>query len=219
MRLAGCPPVRRVAAGIAADTMAASSVVVVIGRAATIARAMRPAKRSSPYSRMIRARVVLVIAVDDVGSGATAAAIHPHVERSFVAIAEAALGPIELRGRDAEVEQGAGQAVDSGAGEHLGKLVEAAVHGRHPPAESVQPSPRRAQRLLVAIEPEHGQLGTAFEERFGVTAAAERGVEQGSRRHRREHGDDLIDHDRLMGELVLSHELAISALVRSATSR
>ncbi len=48
VRVAGCPPVRRVAAGMAAVTMAASSAVVSIGRAATIARAIRVAKRSSP---------------------------------------------------------------------------------------------------------------------------------------------------------------------------
>ena len=48
VRLAGWPPRRRVAAGIAAVTIAASSAVVEIGRAATIRLAMRPAKRSSP---------------------------------------------------------------------------------------------------------------------------------------------------------------------------
>ena len=48
VRVAGWPPVRRVAAGIASVTMAASSAVVSIGRAATMARAMRVAKRSSP---------------------------------------------------------------------------------------------------------------------------------------------------------------------------
>ena len=48
VRLAGCPPVRRAAAGIAAVTMAASSVVDSMGRAATIALAIRVANRSSP---------------------------------------------------------------------------------------------------------------------------------------------------------------------------
>ena len=48
VRLAGWPPVRRAAAGIAAVTMPASSTVDSIGRAATMARAMRAAKRSSP---------------------------------------------------------------------------------------------------------------------------------------------------------------------------
>ena len=48
VRLAGCPPVRRAGAGMASRTISASSVVVVTGRAATIAAAMRRAKRSSP---------------------------------------------------------------------------------------------------------------------------------------------------------------------------
>ena len=94
------------------------------------------------------------------------------------------------------------------------------MHGRHPLTEPTQPSPRRGQRLLVTIEAEDGQLRAAFEERFGVTAATERGVEQGPLRHRGEHGHDLVHHHRLMGELVESHDVAaISALVRSATWR
>ncbi len=48
VRLAGWPPVRRAGAGIAETTTSASRAVVSIGRAATIAAAMRRAKRSSP---------------------------------------------------------------------------------------------------------------------------------------------------------------------------
>ena len=52
VRLAGCPPVRRVAAGIEERTSSASRAVEVKGsraRSATIRWAMRRAKRSSPY--------------------------------------------------------------------------------------------------------------------------------------------------------------------------
>jgi hypothetical protein len=55
VRFAGCPPVRRAAAGIAATTTAASSVVVSIGRDATIALEIRRANRSSPYCWSTRA--------------------------------------------------------------------------------------------------------------------------------------------------------------------
>ena len=51
LRFAGCPPVRRVAAGIAILTISANSVVVSIGRSArlsSIARAIRLANFSSP---------------------------------------------------------------------------------------------------------------------------------------------------------------------------
>ena len=48
VRLAGWPPLRRAGAGIASRTISASCSVSVIGRAATIARAMRAAYRSSP---------------------------------------------------------------------------------------------------------------------------------------------------------------------------
>jgi hypothetical protein len=46
--------VRRAGAGIALVTTEARSVVVSIGRAATIALAIRDAKRSSPYLRITR---------------------------------------------------------------------------------------------------------------------------------------------------------------------
>ena len=49
-RRAGWPPVRRVAAGMDSRTTSASWPVVVIGRAAMMARAMRRAKRVSPLS-------------------------------------------------------------------------------------------------------------------------------------------------------------------------
>ena len=94
------------------------------------------------------------------------------------------------------------------------------MHGRHPPPEPAQPASRRVQRLLVAIETEHGELRTAFEERLGVAAAAECGVEQRAGGNRGEHVDDLVDHHRLVGEVRRCHGIAaISALVRSATSR
>ena len=54
VRLAGCPPRRRAGAGIASRTIAASCTVESIGRAATIARAIRGAKRSSALVRSRR---------------------------------------------------------------------------------------------------------------------------------------------------------------------
>ena len=59
VRLAGWPPVRRVAAGIEERTSSASRAVPVNGsvaRSRTMASAMRRAKRSSPYLRSTRAR-------------------------------------------------------------------------------------------------------------------------------------------------------------------
>ena len=49
VRFAGCPPRRRAGAGIASRTIEASWRVDSIGRAATIARAMRDANRSSAF--------------------------------------------------------------------------------------------------------------------------------------------------------------------------
>ena len=147
-------------------------------------------------------------------------AVHAHVERALVAVAEATFGPVQLRRRHAEVEQGSGQLLDSCVVDHLAETVEAAVHGRDAVAEAVQPSPRGGERLLVAIEAEHGELRAAVEHRLGVAATAERGVEQRPGRDRGEDVDDLVDHHRLVDEVAARHHVAAnSALPRSATSR
>ncbi len=59
VRLPGWPPVLRVAAGMTARSRSTSSPLRSHSRSArrrTIARAILPANRSSPYSRRIRAR-------------------------------------------------------------------------------------------------------------------------------------------------------------------
>ena len=58
VRFAGWPPANAAGAGIAETTVSTSCCVVRSGSSArrrTIARAMRLAKRSSPYSRSVRA--------------------------------------------------------------------------------------------------------------------------------------------------------------------
>ena len=57
VRFAGCPPVRRAAAGIDSRTSSASRADEVIrerARSRTIAPAIRAANRSSPYVRSTR---------------------------------------------------------------------------------------------------------------------------------------------------------------------
>ena len=60
VRLAGWPPVRRAGAGMAAVTISASSAVDSIGRAATMAAAMR------------RGEALVAVAADDAGELSTA---------------------------------------------------------------------------------------------------------------------------------------------------
>ena len=107
VRRAGCGPRRRVAAGIASRTMSASSRVDRTGRAATIACAMRRAKRSSPYCEMTAASSRLFVAVHDLGRGQRLLGIHAHVERRVEPVREAAFGSIELRAAHSEIHEDA----------------------------------------------------------------------------------------------------------------
>jgi hypothetical protein len=54
----------------------------------------------------------LVVAVDDVTGGPGLALVHAHVERRIVAVREPAVGAVQLRRADAEVEQGAAEVID-----------------------------------------------------------------------------------------------------------
>ncbi len=121
VRLAGCPPVRRVAAGIDERTSSASRAVPVNGsraRSRTTASAIRRANRSSPYSRSTRASSVGRVGVDDLGRGDAPALVHPHVQRRVLGVGEAAGGLVELQRRDPEVEQHALHPRGAEPGEH-----------------------------------------------------------------------------------------------------
>ena len=63
----------------------------------------RSARRRSPSSTP--ASSLLGVAVDDVGRGRGRRRVHPHVEGSVVAVAEATLATVELRRADPEVEE------------------------------------------------------------------------------------------------------------------
>ena len=91
-----------------------------------MAAAMRPAWRSSAKSRRMLAEVGLAGVVEQLGRGPAAGLVHPHVERAraVVAVAEAPVGLVHLRGRDAEVGE----------------------HGAHVVAPLGRRAPRRARR-------------------------------------------------------------------------
>ena len=142
-----------------------------------------------------------------------------------VAVAEASARHVELGRRHAEVEQRAGQFVDVVIAHHVADPVEAAVRGGHAIPEALEAFARGRQRLLVAVDAQHGQRGILVEQRGGVPSATECRVEHGSRRDGGEHGHDLVDHHRLVdpalsGGVIGVHRSprAISALPRSATS-
>ena len=76
-------------------------------RSFTMARAMRGARRSSPYSRKMRISSSKRRAVDHVGGAHPDARRHAHVERPVLREAEAARGIVELRRGHAQIEQDA----------------------------------------------------------------------------------------------------------------
>ncbi len=60
----------------------------------------------------------------------------------------------------------------------LGDSVVDGVHERDAVAEPGEPLARDAQRVLVAVEPDEVHAGEPLEERLGVSAHAERGVDE-----------------------------------------
>ena len=68
----------------------------------------------------------------------------------------------------------------------------------HTIAVGCEASTRRSESCLVAVESEDRHLVPGSQERLGVTAAAERGVDDHTGGDFGENGDDLIDHDRDM---------------------
>ena len=78
-----------------------------IWRSATMARAMRGAMRSSPNSRKMRISSASDAPLTTSAALTPFARAHAHVERPVVHEAEAALGVVELRRGDAEIEQNA----------------------------------------------------------------------------------------------------------------
>ena len=135
VRLAGWPPVRRVAAGIDVAHQLGQPRGAGERLAGPLALDGRgdPARRSAPRRRPEHpGELAAGVGVDDVGGGARTAGVHPHVQRGVGGVAEAAVGPVELQRGDAEVEQDALDLVDTELGEDVGQLVEDGGHEGDP---------------------------------------------------------------------------------------
>jgi hypothetical protein len=95
--------------------------------------------------------------------------------------------------------------------EDLDEVVERRVHDREPSGEGGEPLGRSGDSLGIAVDPDDRQVGSAGQQRLGVTTPADRPVEHGSGRHGGEHGDDLVDHhwsvpERDVGGLGVGHQ-------------
>ena len=117
---------------------------------------------------------------------------HPHVERSVLPVAEAALRTIELHRGDPEVEE---HTVDRTVDDLLIDLGETGADGVEALAEDREPLPRHCEGGGVAIDADEPAY-TGGEQRFRVTAGAERHVDH--RPPAPEEPDHLADHDRVV---------------------
>ena len=165
-----------------------------------MARAMRPAWRSSPSARRMPASSPLVGLVDQVGGPERARRVHAHVERALAAEAEAPLGPIELGRADPQVEEGAAGLGVAQVVEHRRQAVEAGVAQRDPIAEAPQPGAGRRQGVGVLVEADDHEVRMGVEQRLGVPAPAHRGVDHYARWHGGEQLDHHVAHHRGVGE-------------------
>ena len=132
---------------------------------------------------------------------ATARRIHPHVERTVVAKREAARRVVDLRRRDAEVEQ---DPVDRMPPVPRGFVVQRGEAAMDDGEATVVDRGGRRDGIGVAIEGQQPTLRRqAFEDASAVTAATERAVDEAPVAPRivdREAVDGFVEQDRAMDE-------------------
>jgi hypothetical protein len=151
-----------------------------------IARATRLAYRSSPYSEQLAHRLALRL-------------VHAHVERAALPEREPALGAIELRRRDAEIDQEPVDGEDAEVGEHLPCPREGGVDQRHPVAERLQHQARGRQRVPVAVEPDQAAVRRGpFQDGAGVATQADGRVAVATAGPRLQPPEHLLQQDRHM---------------------
>ena len=202
VRRAGCPPRRRAGAGTASRTTSASCSVDVIGRAATIAAGIRRGVALVAVGVQQAGQLRLGGAVDQVGGAHRPRGIHAHVERAGRPVAEAPLGPVELRGADAEVEQGAAGGGVAELAEHGPQLVESAVAQGRAVAEALQAFRGGVDRVGILVEPDERQVGMGVEQCLGVAPAAHGGVDHDPGRDGGEQLDHQVHQDGTVDEPV-----------------
>src|SRR5581483_5238369 len=139
--------------------------------------------------------------------GALRLRVHPHVERTRLPEAEAALRPLELHRRDAKVvEESVGPALH-------GHLREPGADPDEPRSEPRQASGGSLEGLRVAVDPDQAS-DPRLEECLGVTSRPERHVDHGPPSP--EEPDDLVHHDRPVAPVVVHADRLIPAGGRRA---
>ena len=142
--------------------------------------------------------------VEQVGRGRSPARVHPHVQRSAGAEAEAPGRGIQLQGGNPKVEQDPIHRCDPQFAQgfsHGGKIPMA---DGQPFAEWGQPLPGQSQGLSVTIEAQHPAIRTAAPQDLAAMAAqAEVAVQIQAPRFRPQQLHGLPQQDRNVGHLHL----------------
>jgi hypothetical protein len=113
---------------------------------------------------------------EDVG-GAAAASLHPHVEGRVDGVGEAAVGLVQLQRRDPEVEEHPLRLRHSEIGQDLGDRVVHRVHQPYPRTEGCEPASGELEGLRIPVDAHDRRLRAAFQQRLGVAAHAQGGVD------------------------------------------
>ena len=169
--------------------MAASCAVVVMGRAAIMAVAMRRAFFSSPKRRDDRGQRAVIGGVDEI-SGAFARQAHAHVQRTIFAEAETARRLVELEGRYAQVQHHA----IAGSRElvHAGEF---ALHQGQPAGEAFNQRLAARDGVGIAVDAQHAAVG-GFQNGGGITTATKRAIDIRRAVAGRQHLDHFVQHHR-----------------------
>ena len=171
-----------------------------VDRAARGERARDPAGEGHAAAAQKLDQLGLFDPRQQLGGGLAAAAVEPHVERHRCvarAEGEAALGGVELRRADAQVEEDPVDRRRAGPGHHLAQEAEARVEEERGRAEARELLLGDRQHLRVAVQPDQHAVGAELlEDRLCVPAVAGGGVDHPLAGLRREQLQHLVDHHR-----------------------
>lgn len=134
-----------------------------------------------------------------------------------VAVAEAALGHIELRRADAQIEEGTGQGLDGECFHGFVEAVEPTVVHTQSSTEASEALLRCGKSTFVAVDAEHLQVWPAIEQLLGVTTTTQRGVEHEPWWHLFVEGHDLVGHHRQVVEGCVAHRV-LAVIVRPSAA-
>ena len=163
-----------------------------------------PGEALLAVARDHRRQLGFVVAVHDRGCGQVLLRVHAHVERRVEPVREAPLTAIELRAAHTEIHEDRHDLLPLAVlGDQIAEQLESSVHHLDSRPEGREPGPSGRHGVGITVDPEQTDVGPGFEQERGMTAAADRAVDEQPGRHRQEEFHHLPGHDREMRELRL----------------